>query len=925
MYSEEAAASKDGRVRLGPVEQPLPQLASRKSEAPWDRYVGVASPHLRYEQIGLPTAVHDRSQSSIQPSKGRHVTFSSREPHLDKATGNIEHVQVSPRNMSPSQTRRRFPRSFSYTPDPRTERGLSTKANSDHAMVLYDGEDDSQRHDRLDTNRTRYLRSSQDSEEEHFVDGNFFFNHLVRNKEAEDYNMAEMLRERSRELQRHQLFGRDATLRTFDRQRVADRLSTSLPTDYLMSKYRYYANKNRRNERNGEERVLPASRQPLQDMSFADGLEIEIPPRRHGGLGGGGLRQSLSADRLLMVPPTHRDPAEFGRHYFRPGRFGEESVVPSSYSATNLFALPLHVETKPPVAPGKAGLKFPSTSHDTKEFCSQRLRDEPTQLRHAKSSSVSNTGRYNVRTGQFEPMTELTSGMSTTGQFQTVDRIHYPGPNSPRDATDRVGDFKYRQRNVNDPSQAMQSGHGLSQSGAPRLVVPADVDQGRTENLGNQTWSAQSSDPHRLRLGDPRLSSSWDPTRFRTLSQQSAKSQALEDAHRAQQVPRLYSTSFQTPVPQEYPSMPDRFQGNDASGRKAVTWRDQASEPSPPTASFHLNLSRTHPTGNFQDNLGYCENLEDTAAGPNETRSISREGTHYPSNDSLLRSLSVSDLHNVDQFALFEVSTSKLGWAESFMGTNWVDEMKQYKFVVLNRHEEVLFIGTEEDGTISNCILSPYKSSFKVRILDANGQDVMHFRRLYPVKSKTNFVLGSKRKYRLEVATPSGHVIGNVEKTYDSDTYYVLEDRAGECLFLIQRSCICTCPLFWDYEYKILLPEGETEVGEISWSYLTAQNEQFNGTEISFPIDLNTTSKIMLLGVCFLLNFSRWQSAYLDVVCNQRKQKDVATLLGSRLSVKEENREIAALLKTSPDENGFYDRNPEKVREEEEEKLQEVK
>lgn len=51
----------------------------------------------------------------------------------------------------------------------------------------------------------------------------------------------------------------------------------------------------------------------------------------------------------------------------------------------------------------------------------------------------------------------------------------------------------------------------------------------------------------------------------------------------------------------------------------------------------------------------------------------------------------------------------------------------------------------------------------------------------------------------------------------------------------------------------MLLPDTDAEVGDVSWSYLSAHDEQLNGTEISFPVDLDPNSKIMLLGACFLL------------------------------------------------------------------------
>ncbi|GAB6020562.1 hypothetical protein CHUAL_003242 [Chamberlinius hualienensis] len=220
--------------------------------------------------------------------------------------------------------------------------------------------------------------------------------------------------------------------------------------------------------------------------------------------------------------------------------------------------------------------------------------------------------------------------------------------------------------------------------------------------------------------------------------------------------------------------------------------------------------------------------------------------------------LIISEMDNVNRFAIFDISSSKQKFGETFLGMDWLDRITQRKFVALSGNEEVLFVGVTGDNA------SLKKGFFDMVITNSKGKELLHLRRIYSVKSNSTFEVGVKKRCRLEVRTPSGFVIGNVEKTYSNDSYYILEDRAGDCLLLIKRNCVTIdCPLLWDYEFKVLLPDYTTEVGEISWSCLTAQHENFYGTEISFPADLSHYSKSLLLGTCFLLNCSRRHGAYL--------------------------------------------------------------
>lgn len=516
-------------------------------------------------------------------------------------------------------------------------------------------------------------------DEEHFIDGNYFFNHLVRNKAAEDYNMAEMLRERSRELQKnHWLFSHSHNRYLRPHQQYGayetDRLSTSLPADYPNKppNYFYYQDDGHRivsTESRNRHFDLHNNRRHQgprhRDIPFAGGLEIEIPPRRHGGLGGGGLRQSISADRLLMVPHTHRDSAKFGRHYFRAGPSYDHNTSFSSYSATNLDVLPLHIETHVPhdvdVDQTASRLKGRTVAlehrgetdsdvavlPDTKEHnhfrFSKRLphnmfNDRPLENRYTgqETRHIANTGRYNVPTGRFEPVTgshPYPKSGSNSDMLRSAVLNQYQSNSIPNSSSSLARDSSrtqfiadnerrtaYFQQNDSKLPSVQGTNHSIRKDFGTRTVVRVIGTEGvqnthfrmnnrdnrgqaissggfhapmKYSSMGNRTWNEHFHEGlnRDFPSADPRMSVSWDSSRFRAHSdkhynqpphwshQQSHVFQRPFDVvDSSQSRPKhMDSVSFQNVQDSHEVQRANvsRSQHFDTSGRKVVTWQDQ--------------------------------------------------------------------------------------------------------------------------------------------------------------------------------------------------------------------------------------------------------------------------------------------------------------------------------------------------------------
>jgi len=110
----------------------------------------------------------------------------------------------------------------------------------------------------------------------------------------------------------------------------------------------------------------------------------------------------------------------------------------------------------------------------------------------------------------------------------------------------------------------------------------------------------------------------------------------------------------------------------------------------------------------------------------------------------------------------------------------------------------------------------------------------------------------------LEVSSPPGNVIGSVEQDWSLCTpQFSIKDANGELALRIEGP-VCTYSICGDVEFKVLSPDGSTEVGKISKQWSGLLREAFTDSDnfgISFPMDLDVRMKATLLGALFLIDF----------------------------------------------------------------------
>ena len=86
---------------------------------------------------------------------------------------------------------------------------------------------------------------------------------------------------------------------------------------------------------------------------------------------------------------------------------------------------------------------------------------------------------------------------------------------------------------------------------------------------------------------------------------------------------------------------------------------------------------------------------------------------------------------------------------------------------------------------------------------------------------------------------------------------FVVRDQSGEVALRIEGPWL-TFSFCGDVEFKVLTPDGSTQVGQISKQWSGVLREAFTDSDnfgISFPMDLDVKMKATLLGALFLIDF----------------------------------------------------------------------
>ncbi len=92
---------------------------------------------------------------------------------------------------------------------------------------------------------------------------------------------------------------------------------------------------------------------------------------------------------------------------------------------------------------------------------------------------------------------------------------------------------------------------------------------------------------------------------------------------------------------------------------------------------------------------------------------------------------------------------------------------------------------------------------------------------------------------------------------------FVVRDQNDEIALRITGP-VCTYSICGDVKFKVVSPDGSTEVGEIRKQWSGVLREAFTDSDnfgINFPMDLDVRMKATLLGALFLIDFMFFEKA----------------------------------------------------------------
>jgi len=175
------------------------------------------------------------------------------------------------------------------------------------------------------------------------------------------------------------------------------------------------------------------------------------------------------------------------------------------------------------------------------------------------------------------------------------------------------------------------------------------------------------------------------------------------------------------------------------------------------------------------------------------------------------------------------------------------------KYKLKNSMGQEIYSAKEDTDCCTRNVCGPIRP-FGMTIKDNNDQEVIYLNR--PLNCQSACFPCCLQ--HIEVQSPPGTVIGTVDQDWTfCNPSFTIKDQNGEVALTMEGPCL-TYSFCGDVEFKVLSPDGSTEVGKISKQWSGLLREAFTDSDnfgISFPMDLDVRMKATLIGAMFLIDF----------------------------------------------------------------------
>lgn len=175
------------------------------------------------------------------------------------------------------------------------------------------------------------------------------------------------------------------------------------------------------------------------------------------------------------------------------------------------------------------------------------------------------------------------------------------------------------------------------------------------------------------------------------------------------------------------------------------------------------------------------------------------------------------------------------------------------KYSVKNSLGQKVYFAVEDNDCCTRNCCGPLRP-FDMRVFDNFRNEVIHFHR--PLACDSCCFPCCLQS--MEVSSPPGHLIGTVEQDWSlCFPSFSIKNANGDTVMKIDGPC-CTISCCGDVEFKVMSPDGSTEVGKISKQWSGLSREMFTDADhfgITFPMNLDVKMKAVMLGACFLIDY----------------------------------------------------------------------
>jgi len=180
------------------------------------------------------------------------------------------------------------------------------------------------------------------------------------------------------------------------------------------------------------------------------------------------------------------------------------------------------------------------------------------------------------------------------------------------------------------------------------------------------------------------------------------------------------------------------------------------------------------------------------------------------------------------------------------------------KYKVKNSLGQTIYNAVEDTDCCTRNCCGPARP-FDIKIFDNNNQEVLHLNRPF----RCTGCCFPCFLQEMEVTSPPGNPIGYVIQKWSlcAPKFEICDAQRNPVLLI--EGPICTFNICGDVEFKVLSLDGSEQVGRISKQWSGLVKEAFTDADtfgITFPMDLDSKIKAVMLGACFLIDFMFFES-----------------------------------------------------------------